>query len=262
MQGLIYSIYSRDADKHYIGSTTKPLNKEWKEHLDKANRMSSKHLYKAIRKYGAGSFTLKVLEECHESLLDEKLSYWIEQYDAYNKGYNIKPKEIPSPIIDPSPIISEPVDEVKPKKKKSPFGNRTYKHCGIHHKRAIKTINVNTLEENVYESLNECAEALGVIPSNLSRSMNNGWKVKGHRIIKLDDRPISKQIYGLDKRTNRIRFTFNSIREACDTLEGCQSGCHKSLKHPHKYSWCGCYWFYVHPISAPPTAAPTGTDQT
>lgn len=260
MQGFIYSIYSRDADKHYIGSTTKQLNKEWKEHLDISRRMSPKPLYKAIRKYGADRFILKVLEECHESLLDEKLSYWIEQYDAYNKGYNIKPKDIPSPIIDPSPTISDPIIEVKPKKK-SPFKNRTYKNSGIYHRRSIKTINVDTLEENVYESLDECAKALGVLSTNLSHSIKKGWKVKGHRIIKLDDRPIAKQIYGLDKRTNRIRFTFNSIREACEALDGCPSGCHKSLKHPHKYTWRECYWFYVHPNNAPPTAAPTGTDQ-
>jgi hypothetical protein len=75
--------------------------------------------------------------------------------------------------------------------------------------------------------------------------MKNGWKVRGHRIIKLEDKEKSYAIYGVDKITNKVKYTFPSVRAAGRELgTGNDGGCTKSLKHPHKYTWKGCYWFY------------------
>ena len=258
-QGIIYSIYCKETDRHYINHTTKQLNKEWKEHLDISRRMSPKPLYRHIRKYGADKFSIKVLEECNESLLNEKVSYWIDRYEADTKGYNDKKKiELPSIVEDIK--NEEPIIIPKPKKKKRPSN---HKSDGKHLKRTVKTINIETQEETYYESVNACAEALNVIPSNLSRCIKHGWRIKGHRVIKIDTRPNACAIYGLDKRTNQLRFTFKSIKEAVRELGNVksESACIKSLKNPNKYTWRECYWFYVHPNNAPPTAAPMGTDQ-
>jgi len=257
-QGIIYSIYCKETDRHYISHTTKQLNKEWKEHLEISRRMSPKPLYRHIRKYGADKFSIKVLEECNESLLEEKVSYWISRYEADTKGYNDK-KKIESPSIVEDTKIEEPIVKPKPKPKiKRPsFGN------GKHFKRKVKAINIDTQEETYYDSINECAEALNTKPSNVSRCIKNGWRIKGHRIIKVDARPKGCQIYALDRRTNQLRFTFNSINEAVRELGNMksESSCRRSLMNPNKYTWRECYWFYVHPNNAPPTAAPMGTDQ-
>jgi hypothetical protein len=114
---------------------------------------------------------------------------------------------------------------------------------GKHSSIKVKTINVDTLEETFYDSITECADGLGVTINHLHRSIKNGWKVHKHRIIKLEDKKKSYAVYGVDKITNKVKYTFPSIRAAGREL-GSASGCNKSLKHPHRYTWKGCYWFY------------------
>ena len=43
---------------------------------------------RAILKYGKENFTIEILEECEQSLLNDKEKYYIKVYDSYNKGYN------------------------------------------------------------------------------------------------------------------------------------------------------------------------------
>ena len=256
-QGIIYSLYCKETNRYYVGQTIKQINKRWQEHLYEANRMSPNPLYKAIRKYGASSFNIKIIEECDVSILDERETYWIEHYKAYSNGYNQTTGAGGQYRI--SEDIKERISKTMTGKEKSPEHisniseslkriNHGFKirGDGKHAKRKIKTINVDTLEEIIYDSGVECAKALGVTSANLSRSMKNGWKVKGHRIIKIDERPTSYAIYGVDKKTNKIKYTFKSIKEAGRELSesGDSGGCRKSLKHPHKYTWKGCYWFY------------------
>jgi len=255
-QGIVYALYCKESERYYVGQTTKPINKRWQEHIYEANRMSDKPLYRAIRKHGAGSFKVRVIEECDLTLLDERETYWIKHYNSFSEGYN---------QTDGSGGHYRISDEVKQKISDSMIGkekslehaskiseslkriNHTFKirGDGKHSRRKIKTINVDTLEETIYESGVECAKALGIEPANLSRSIANGWKVKGHRVIRIDERPLSHAIYGIDKKTNKIKYAFPSVRAAGRELgTGGDSGCTKSLKHPHKYTWKGCYWFY------------------
>lgn len=257
-QGIVYALYCKETDRYYIGQTIKPINKRWQEHLYEANKMSPKPLYKAIRKYGAGSFNLKVIEECDVTLLDERETYWIRHYNSYSDGYNQTDgsggqyrisddvKQRISESMTGKEKTEEHIKKISESLKKK-HHNFTVRGDGKHCRRKIKTINVDTLEETIYESSVECAKALGTEPSNISRSIKNGWKVKGHRLIKIDDRPLSHAIYGIDKKTNKIKYTFKSVKEAGRALSytGEESGCRKSLKHPHKYTWKGCFWFYV-----------------
>lgn len=235
-QGIIYSIYNQETGKYYVSQTILELNKVWKEHIDQSNRMNSDPLYKDMRRYGLDKFRIKIIEECSESLLNKREYYWIEQYNAYDDGYNLSPG-----IIEEEPITIP--KNIRPKVVRK----NTFKNLGNgkHHSIKLKAINVNTLEEKEYDSLTECAQDFGILTSNLSRALKHGWKVKGHRIIKLEDKSVSYPIYGVDKITNRIRYSFPSIRSAGRELgNGYDGGCRKSLNHPHKYTWKGCYWFY------------------
>ena len=45
-------------------------------------------IHKAIAKYGKENFTLEVIEETEDNLLNEREMYWIQYYDSYKKGYN------------------------------------------------------------------------------------------------------------------------------------------------------------------------------
>ena len=255
--GIIYCLYCKETNRYYVGQTIKELNKRWQEHLYEAKRMSPNPLYKAIRKYGAGSFNIKIIEECDVSLLDERETHWIEKYNSYLDGYNQTSgaggqyritEDVKKRISETMTGKEKTIDHISKISKSLKDINHGFKvrGDGKHARRKIKTINVDTLEETIYESGVECAKALGVTNANLSRSIKNGWKVKGHRVIKIDDRPVSHAIYGVDKKTNKIRYAFKSIKEAGRELgyNGDDGGCRKSLKHPHKYTWKGCYWFY------------------
>jgi group I intron endonuclease len=247
-QGIIYAIYNKETGKYYIGQTIKELNKRWQEHLYEAKRMRDTPLYRSLRKYGADKFKIRVIEECLIDILDIRQNYWINEYNSYDNGYNQTNES------DSQYKINESITEVQKsqehvEKIKTTITNRkvgfTKRGDGKHSRIKVKTINVNTLEETYYDSLTECAEGLGIAVHNLVRSIKHGWKVKGHRIIKLEDKTKNHPIYGVDKITNKVLYTFPSIREASRVLgSNGESGCTKSLKHPHKYTWKGCYWFY------------------
>lgn len=255
-QGTIYAIYNKETGKYYIGQTIKELNKRWQEHLYEAKRMKDAPLYRSIRKYGADKFNIRVVEECLIDILDEKETYWISEYNSYNDGYNqttgaggqyrlsdeVKDKISTTMTgLEKSP---EHIENIRKTLKSRGIGF-TIRGDGKHSRVKVKTINVDTLEETYYDSITECANALGVKISNLHGSMRKGWKVKGHRIIKLEDKKQSHAIYGLDKITNKVKYTFHSVRAAGRDLgSGGDSGVRKSLKNPHKYTWKGCYWFY------------------
>jgi group I intron endonuclease len=254
--GIIYSIYNKESGKYYIGQTIHPLNKRWSEHLAEARRMKDTPLYRAIRKYGADKFNIKVIEECNSLLLDDRETYWIDSYNSYSNGYNQTTgaggqyrisEEVKTKISDTMTGVEKTPEHIENIRKslKSNGVGFTNRGDGKHSRIRIKTINVDTLEEKFYDSITECAKDLGIATHNLSRYLKHGWKYKGHRIIKLDNKTKSHAIYGVDKITNQVKYTFPSIREAGRVLgTGGASGCDKSLKHPHKYTWKGCYWFY------------------
>lgn len=165
-QGIIYSIYNQETGKYYVGQSILELNKVWKEHIQQSSRMNADPLYKDMRRYGLDKFRIKIIEECSESLLNKRESYWIEQYDAYNDGYNLSPG-----IIEEEPI-KESIKRVK-----RPYQNTfTTLGDGKHHCIKLKAIDVNTLEEKEYNSLTECAQEFGILASNLSRALKHDGK--------------------------------------------------------------------------------------
>lgn len=52
------------------------------------NQHHNKHLQNAWNKYGSSAFNFELLEECDESLLDERENFYILKFDTYNNGYN------------------------------------------------------------------------------------------------------------------------------------------------------------------------------
>ena len=243
--GIIYAIYNKETGQYYVGSSTTQLNKVWKEHLLQASKMNPSPLYKSIRQYGAGKHNIRVIEECAENILSERELYWISEYNSLDNGYN-------EPSVNVVEECSQPIANIKPKvtptvrdysyNKGSFFSVRG---DGKHRRIKVKTINVITLEETYYDSLTECAKGLEISETNLHLYIRNGWRCKGHRVVKLEDKPSSYSVYGVDKITNKVLHSFPSVSEASRTLgSGNTSGIDKSLKNPHRYTWKGCYWFY------------------
>lgn len=84
---IIYLIENDINDKKYVGLTTRNISIRWREHL----RHSDQYIDKAIQKYGREHFSIIELEECDDSVLDEREKYWISFYDSFNNGYNLTP---------------------------------------------------------------------------------------------------------------------------------------------------------------------------
>ena len=84
----LYRITNLVNGKIYIGYTKRTLEVRWKKHVSAARECDHK-IQRAIRKYGAKSFIIELLEEC--STKDEALQREIQlisEYDSYNYGYN------------------------------------------------------------------------------------------------------------------------------------------------------------------------------
>lgn len=88
---LVYLITNKLTNKSYIGQTTQPLPKRWKQHCNLALRGSPTYLHNSIRKYGKDKFVVSSLRIC-ENL--ESLNYWETWYIEHIKtkaplGYNL-----------------------------------------------------------------------------------------------------------------------------------------------------------------------------
>ena len=86
--GYIYKIINNINSKVYVGQTNGTLSRRWSLHKQ-MHKTHSFVLYRAMRKYGIEHFTMELIEECDDNLLDEREKYWINYYDSYNNGYNM-----------------------------------------------------------------------------------------------------------------------------------------------------------------------------
>lgn len=86
----VYVITCIVNDKKYVGYTKKSHERRLDEHIEEANKNSSRLLCKAIRKYGPGAFVVNALHET--SCRDEAQQLEIESIaalDTFNNGYNM-----------------------------------------------------------------------------------------------------------------------------------------------------------------------------
>lgn len=84
----IYCIRNKVNGKCYVGQA-QDIEVRWNRHKYDANNGSDYHIHRAFRKYGIDQFEFSVLEECDIDQLNDKEIYWIDQYDSFNKGYNM-----------------------------------------------------------------------------------------------------------------------------------------------------------------------------
>lgn len=86
--GYIYKITNNINNKCYIGQTGRTIQVRWLEHIRPSKYKSDLPLYRAISKYGVDNFSIEEIEECDNTVLDEREIYWINYFDAYRNGYN------------------------------------------------------------------------------------------------------------------------------------------------------------------------------
>ncbi len=91
--GFIYKVTNTVNGKTYIGQTTYTIKWRWNTHLTSAynDRLGDHNtlFHRAIRKYGIDAFKVEEVEKCDSSLLNERETHWIKQYNSYKNGYNL-----------------------------------------------------------------------------------------------------------------------------------------------------------------------------
>ena len=236
-QGIIYIIINRNNGYKYIGQSLLSQNKVWQHHIQSAIRMSQEPLHKAMRKYGNHNFMIKELDDCNESILNEREQYWIDQYKPeYNGDIEVIEKE---DIIE---VIEEPIIK---KEKVSSFKFAENRGNGKHLATKIMSVNIETGEERIWDSVSEAAiELTGDIKKsgNISRAMTNGYKCYDHLWKRLEQSKHSIKVYGVNKMTWERTRTFESIKEAAKYV-GCENCIRRSIRNPRRNSHKGYYWF-------------------
>lgn len=86
--GYIYKITNNINGKGYIGKTERTIEIRWSEHTRPSRWKMDLPLYRAFLKYGIDNFSIEEVEECDDTILDEREIYWINYFDTYKKGYN------------------------------------------------------------------------------------------------------------------------------------------------------------------------------
>ena len=92
--GDIYGIIRRDINKIvYVGQTIRTYKRRWQQHKQVAKYKDSSHyaLYAAIQKLGIDNFYPILIEQCDNSLLDDREKFWIKFYQTKVElgGYNL-----------------------------------------------------------------------------------------------------------------------------------------------------------------------------
>ena len=89
---VIYKIECLHNGKVYIGSTIN-YRKRKNAHINglKKNKHHNKILQNYFNKYGVEDLVFTIIEtvESHDMLIDRE-EYYINEYDSYNKGINLK----------------------------------------------------------------------------------------------------------------------------------------------------------------------------
>ncbi len=244
-RGIIYLITNKENGYKYIGQTILPMNKRWQQHIQEANRMSSTPLHKAFRQHGVHRFNIQEIDECDESLLNEKELQWIQHH---NPEYNEVIENIPSPNIVEE-VKTPPRQKVKSEYKS--WGNLTEKnrgngkHSGF--KIRCKSLKYGTIKD--YDSAREAARDITGDPgknANILLAARTGGTAYGYKWQLMEDKTKKKPIFGVNKKTELIELRYESISAAMKELgeDGKGPGLIKSLKNPGRYSWKGHWWFY------------------
>ena len=86
--GYIYKIINDINDKIYIGQTINNINHRLQTHINTALRAPRCKFHYAIKDIGPEHFTILLIEECQDNLLDDREKYWIKYYNTVENGYN------------------------------------------------------------------------------------------------------------------------------------------------------------------------------
>lgn len=90
---FVYLVTNKENGHKYVGVTTGSIQKRWREHRFSARHDMKRPLYRAMRKYGEGSFAVEVLATAKDKdelkLLERQFIQSLRTYARDGMGYNL-----------------------------------------------------------------------------------------------------------------------------------------------------------------------------
>lgn len=260
MEGFIYKVTNKENGKVYIGQTTRTIEERWSEHTRNAfqdNNLEYKNkFHRAIRKYGLGGFIVDQ-QECISADTFEELQHklndaetkWILKYNSKDEGYNsslggdynpmygVRGKDNPcSKKINQYDINGRYIktwDSLSDIKRELGWSGNICKVCSPKRLEYRKV----TAYNHVWRFYKDEPNCKNIIISKEELEIRNAKK---EMFIKTKKAPKKVDQYNI---ANEFIKTFNSIKEAADSVNGDPSGISvvasgKKYKHTYKgYIW-------------------------
>lgn len=268
----IYKIINLINNKLYIGKTSRSLEVRFKEHINEANNLrqnSHSKIHHAMNKYGINNFKIELIEELEEDdkLLNKRERYWINFYDAQNKGYNLASGGEGKSLTDKQ--IASIRQKWEEGKNCIEIAEELYiPHSTVYHrvcnyedyikeenikrskKNQFKPITVYDITGNKikdYDSMAEAGRDLQIAVSAISNALKLHYSIKGYRfsfkgenLIINTNKKIVEQ-YTLDKQ---YITSYLGAREAARQLNIGYTGIIKTCNGQQKTAG-GYFWKYA-----------------
>ena len=227
----IYMIVNRKNGHKYLGSDVRPLNKVWREILEKYESWNGA-LYNTMKYYGVESFSIKIVEEVADHKLEERMEYWSERYSP---EYNTSVIAYTSKSVDNKESYRKGVRK---------WGyNRIHKKNKKSNKNVIKCRNIETGKLKTLHGWDAAAKFVGGYVANIKRAVKTGGTAYGYKwwIYKKVD--IKRSVYGVHK-DGSVTQVFSTITEAVRAFGEDDKG--KGICTSIKWGsrWKGCLWYY------------------
>jgi len=154
---FIYLIQNIINLKVYVGQTIHPIEQRFHRHItDAMNNVLDTHFARAIRKYGPENFVLYLWDTAtSQEELTAKEYYWIHYFNSAIYGYNSTDAEYKCGGNTYKHKTPEEMEDIKAKLRESKIGRNNPRAT------MIKCLNVNTMYEYFFNSLEDCRVFLG-----------------------------------------------------------------------------------------------------
>ena len=225
----IYVIKNLENGHQYIDYTDLPLNKKWKEILQKYETENSS-LFMGMRHYGIASFKISILEEYYNANIDERMEYW---FNRYNPEYNLD-------------VLEHNVTRERHTKTKRRWGyQRTKKPPSKHDTNTIKCRHVETGKLKTLHGWKAAAAFCNGTVESIKRSIKRDGTAYGYKWwVYKQAKDIKRKVYGIHKE-GHITPVFDSITAAMKAMGADDRG--KGICTSIKWGqrWKGYMWFYA-----------------
>ena len=223
----IYIIINRKNGNKYLGFDTLPINKIWKEILEKY-QYENTTLYSTMQHTGIDNFTIKIVEEYYGKDIDNRMEYWIEKYKP---EYNSDVREWDGRKIDR-------------KKKYNKDWSKKRRPKTIRNKNIIKCRNVETGKLKTLHGWDEVEKFCNGYRANILQAMKRNGTAYGYKWWFVDRIDNKRPVYGINRDGDRTKV-FESVVAGMRAFNEEDKG--KGICTSIKWGnyWRGYKWYYA-----------------